>query len=272
VVEAARIDPDALDAEAEKLTAEAEEAIRTPPALFLEAAQKRALAEAERKRLQAVEGVRLTSLAVSLAEERYDALEEPEKHAASRAFDALQALQRIHAARQKALDEDAPVDEINRLGVEATAAAGTSQELDAKVEAAVAARAKAYADLEQCRRVRQQARALLEQAEAAVANPSIGDLPLETVRQALRYCFPYRILQAKAGEGPLTRTEEIACEGLAAGFADAMDVIPAGAEAKVIARMREAAAKELHGKNIAVGNGRVVNLGQALALPGGAGR
>jgi hypothetical protein len=269
VLEAAQIDPDALEAEAAALNAAAVAAISTPPQLFLEAAQKRALAHAERRRRGAAEGVRVTSMAVGIGEEMYAATEEPERAAEARAFGGGQALQRAQADYWKALDERAAEGELRRLKAAIRDAAEVSDDLDAQFEEAKAARAKAWDDLETARNVRRKARAQLEAAEAACAVPEVSDLPEDAVSAALLWCWPWRLFHAGRSEPALSPVEDRVVRGYAALCADLAGAIPKGAEARVVAEARADFSRQLHGVTLPLPDGRTLNVGQALGLPAG---
>jgi hypothetical protein len=263
-------DPGQLEREAEALRAASIEAATAPAQLALEAAQKTARAAILRARARAMETVQAASEEVARCEAIYESTEEPERVAAGRAFESLQLLQRRHHERGKAYDTAAPVEEIDRLHGLIRDAEATCAGEDARVVEATGARETAFAALEAARAVRREAREALQQVEDSLAEPLTADLPAAEVFKALEFCWPYRVLEAKTGTGPaLSPTELAACQALAGIFAGVLGVVPQGAEERIRADERAAAAQEFHRVNITMANGQTANVGQLMGLPSG---
>jgi hypothetical protein len=250
-------DPDDLDRQAAALDTAATQAVMTPPALFLEAAQKRARAVVLRKRAAAVEAVRLASDEVARCEAIYDATEEPERRQAGRAFHALQLLQDAHRALSRAGDDEAEPAALAGLHGRLRDAEAVEAHEAGKVAQAQADREAAKATLDAALAQRWKARAALQQVEATLANPGAADLGISAYAQALLFAWPFRLVTAAPGS--MSKNEADACRWLAGVFADKAGSIPAGAARRV----REMDREELER---AVADARRT-LGGTIALP-----
>lgn len=268
-------DPALLRQQAAALSAAAGQAIATPAQLFLESAQKNARAQTLERRAGAVEAVSAASEEVAACETALEATAEPERVRASKAFDALRAVQDRHRELVQATDDDEAVEDL----IERRKVLGYAEEVLAVEESKLAdvtkVREVAQQDLDRALVKRREARGELRQIEDSLASPLASDLGPAAQFLALFFAWPYRLTTGVRGFGPpLSQGELNACRLLAGLYADFANVIPDGAARKVREldqdKQEVATASALNSVTIPMGDGRSASLGQLLGLPNGA--